>query len=189
MNSSGAVFAHNLIAGKIEAIPYDSRLTPYHKPHSTFVVDLHDNPSGDIQFRNNLFVNYGSTKIYDSTRLANQASGNVYLKGTEYFSGERDFLYKPDFDPEITLICDQNSTLLDINMDKSWIAGPQRKLVTTELLGKAIIPELPYENTDGSSLQIDTDYFGNKRNKSNPSPGTFESWQNGKQTIKVWPIR
>ena len=189
MNSSGAVFAHNLIAGKIEAIPYDSRLTPYHKPHSTFVVDLHDNPSGDIQFRNNLFVNYGSTKTYDSTRLANQASGNVYLKGTEYFSGERDFLYNPDFDPEITLISDQNSTLLEIRMDKSWIAEPQRKLVTTELLGKAIIPGLPYENTDGSSLKIDTDYFGNKRNKSNPSPGPFESWQNGKQTIKVWPIR
>ena len=189
MNSSGAVFAHNLIAGKIEAIPYDSRLTPYHKPHSTFVVDLHDNPSGDIQFRNNLFVNDGSTKTYDSTRLANQTSGNVYVKGTEYFSAEKDFLYQPDFDPEITLTYDQNSASLEIKMDKSWMAAPPRKLVTTELLGKAIVPELPFENTDGSLLVIDTDYFGNKRNKSNPAPGPFESWKNGKQTIKIWPIR
>lgn len=39
----------------MNVIAYDSRLTPYHKPHSTFVEKLHDNPGGDVQFVNNLF--------------------------------------------------------------------------------------------------------------------------------------
>jgi hypothetical protein len=47
------------------------------------------------------------------------------------------------------------------------------KLVTTELLGVAIIPKQAFENPDGSSLQIDTDYFGQSRDKENPTPGFF----------------
>ena len=31
-------------------------MTPFHKPHSTEVAGLHDNPSGDDRFYNNLFV-------------------------------------------------------------------------------------------------------------------------------------
>ena len=46
--------------------------------------------------------------------------------------------------------------------------------MTTELLGKAKIPNLPYENPDGSPLAIDTDYFGKKRDAGNPFPGPFE---------------
>jgi alpha-N-arabinofuranosidase len=53
-------------------------------------------------------------------------------------------------------------------------------------LKPAVIPNLPYENTDGSLLKIDTDYFGNKRNTINPSPGPFEIKQSGKQKIKLW---
>ena len=59
-------------------------------------------------------------------------------------------------------------------------------LVTTDLLGKAVIPGLPYENPDGSPLEIDTDYFGKKRNMSNPSSGPFEQPGEGDLRIKVW---
>jgi alpha-N-arabinofuranosidase len=57
--------------------------------------------------------------------------------------------------------------------------------VTTELLGKAKIPELPYENPDGSPLKIDTDYFGKQRNEANPTPGPFENPGQGDLTLKV----
>jgi hypothetical protein len=33
---------------------------------------------------------------------------------------------------------------------------------------------------------MNTDYFGNKRNSSNPSPGAFEIGKTGTQKIKVW---
>jgi alpha-N-arabinofuranosidase len=60
--------------------------------------------------------------------------------------------------------------------------------VTTELLGKAVIPNLPYEHPDGTPLRIDTDYFGKQRNEGNPFPGPFELPRGGKQDLKVWPV-
>jgi alpha-N-arabinofuranosidase len=55
------------------------------------------------------------------------------------------------------------------------------------MLGKAVIPNLPYEKPDGSPLRVDTDYFGKKRNEKNPSAGPFENPAVGKQlTLKVW---
>ena len=56
------------------------------------------------------------------------------------------------------------------------------------MLGKAVIPDLPFENADGSPLKIDTDYFGKKRDTTNPFPGPFEVKESGKQKIKVWPL-
>ncbi len=69
----------------------------------------------------------------------------------------------------------------------TWRSASAAALVTSSILGKAVIPNCPFENADGSPLVIDTDYFGHLRNTSNPLPGPFEISQNGKQTIKVWP--
>jgi alpha-N-arabinofuranosidase len=59
-------------------------------------------------------------------------------------------------------------------------------LVTTELLGKAKISGLPYENPDGSPLKIDTDYFGKKRSATHTSPGPFEHPVTGQRAVGVW---
>jgi alpha-N-arabinofuranosidase len=58
--------------------------------------------------------------------------------------------------------------------------------VTTELLGKAKIANLPYENRDGSPLRVNVDYFGKPRDESNPTPGPFEKPGQGELKIKVW---
>ncbi len=61
------------------------------------------------------------------------------------------------------------------------------KYVTQKLLGKATVPNLPFENYDGKELVIDTDYFGNKRDIKNPASGPFENPEIGKQLkLKVW---
>lgn len=213
MNSSGAAFVHNIFGGKIEVIAYDARLIPYLKPHSTFVATLHDNPGGDIQFINNLFVNGGDASQYSKTLLPVVFDGNVYTKGSvraigikdqkrfgemnknakeqmknykEQDATERNAVIKDDFDASVSLSQKSQEMYLEIIFDKNWLAQ-KRKLVTTELLGKAIIPNLPFENADGSEVMIHTDYFGKKRNAANPSPGPFEVIKSGKQTIKVWP--
>src|SRR6185312_14784806 len=82
LNSSGAAFVHNLIGGKVEVINYDARLTPYMKPHSTYVAALHDNPGGNIQFINNMFVNGGNASQYSKALLPVLFNGNVYTKGS-----------------------------------------------------------------------------------------------------------
>jgi alpha-N-arabinofuranosidase len=213
MNSSGAAFVHNLFGGKMDVIVYDSRLTPYHKPHSTFVENLHDNPCGDVRFINNLFVNEGNASQYGSALLPVTFEGNVFTSGTTgpdpgnrqnrfgELSGEAkeefkkmkiltaveiNTMKKTDFDGSAKLAAAEGGIYLELALDKSWLTGQKRSLVTTGSLGKAIVPDLSFENTDGSEVKIDKDYSGEKRNVANPSPGPFEIGKSGKQKIKVW---
>jgi alpha-N-arabinofuranosidase len=212
MNSSGAAFVHNLFAGKINVIHYDARLTPYMKPHSTYVVALHDNPSGDVQFINNLFVNGADASQYNNALLPVTFKGNVYTKGAvgavknnshykfgelnknaekqmkeykEHVVTETNPLVDNNFDAVVNLVQQGKDIYLQISLKKNWL-NQKRKLVTTETLTKAIAPSLPFENVDGSALRIGIDYLGKKRNIENPSPGPFEIKDSGKQKIKVW---
>jgi alpha-L-arabinofuranosidase len=59
-------------------------------------------------------------------------------------------------------------------------------LVTTALLGKAKISELPYENADGLPLKVDRDYLGQRRNPTRPTAGPLENPAKGDVRIKVW---
>lgn len=207
MNTNGVALVHNLFGGAFNVVGYDARLTPYLKPHSTFMVALHDNEGGDIQFVNNLFVMRGNATPYDKALLPVNMIGNVYTKGTNlgvppnYYNwtglsevlkarykdknviGE---LNKQGFDAAAKLIKENGHVYLEINLDKNWLQEQSRRLVTTQSLRPAIIPNLPFENTDGSFLKVDKDYLGKKRNFVNPSPGAFEIKQSGKQRIKVW---
>lgn len=212
MNSSGAAFVHNIIGGKIGVISYDSRLTPYHQAHLTDVEALHDNPAGDVQFVNNLFVNGGNASQYKKNILPAVFDGNVYTKGavravvgnkqrsfgeiseeareklknvSDKEAVEKNFIADNDFDAEAKLVTEGNKVYLEIALDKNWLSKEKRKLVTTASLNKAIIPNLPFENVDGSALKVDVDYLGNKRNSANPSPGAFEIMKSGKQKIRV----
>jgi alpha-N-arabinofuranosidase len=213
MNSSGAAFVHNIFGGKMDVIAYDVRLTPYHKPHSTFVEALHDNPGGDIRFINNLFVNGGNASQYSKALLPVVFDGNVYAKGSvritdtkegqkfgemnqnaqeqikkykEQAATETNALVDDEFDASVHLIQEDKDVYLEIALEKNWLKAQKRDLVTSELLGKVIVPDLPFSNTDGSKMVIDTDYFGKKRNVQNPSPGPIEITASGKQKIKVW---
>ena len=52
------------------------------KPHSAYIIAHHDNPGGDIQFLNNLFVNGGDVVHYSNSLLPVVFDGNVYTKGS-----------------------------------------------------------------------------------------------------------
>jgi hypothetical protein len=184
--SQGVVFAHNIFAGAFRVVPHDSRQTPYHKAHSTEVVDLHDNPSGDNHYYNNIFVEHSDLSGYDTAELPVTMEGNVYLNGARPSKHETDPLIQPEFDPAFELMKRPDGWYLQVTADKAWadLDGP---LVTSEILGKAIIPNLPYEQPDGTPYRLDTDHFGNERSSGSPYPGPFHELAEGTQTIKVWP--
>ena len=195
INSQGGAYVHNLVAGSVHVNLEDGRQTPYHKAHSTEVVELHDNPSGDDRYYNNIFVaRYVSSSdigrngliLYDPAKLPLFMSGNVFLTGAKPSKHESNPLVQPNFDPAIKLVEKPDGMYLEITLDKAW-TQQQRQLVTTALLGKAKIPDLPYEQPDGSPYRLDTDYLGKKRNAANPFPGPFEFPEGGKLMLKVWP--
>ena len=184
--SQGGAYVHNLFAGAIRLLPYDSRQTPFLKPHSTAIAGLHDNPPGDNLYYNNLFVKRADLSVYDNAPLPMRMDGNVYLDGAEPSKFDKHAVVKPDFDPGLQLISKTGGLYLEIKYDKTWTDEQPHKLVTTALLGKAAIPNLPYEQPDGSPIRVDTDYFGKSRSQSNPTPGPFESPGLGRLDLKVW---
>jgi len=93
----------------------------------------------------------------------------------------------PDFDPGIKLIEEPDGLYIEIAVDKKWAEATSRPIVTTDLLGKTKIPGLPYLQPDRTPYRLDTDYFGKKRNATNPFPGPLELPEGGKQVMKVWP--
>jgi len=186
INSKGLAIVHNLILGPIGNTKLDERNTPFHPAHSTQIAGLFNAPGGDHRFYNNLFVSACNASVLDNSMLQVWASGNVFTKGTQPSKFDREVLVKPEFDAAARITEKPDGWYLELAVDPDWTKEQKRQLITTELLGKAKIPNLSYENADGTPLKINTDYFGKKRNVANPFPGPFKGVKAGKQTIKVW---
>lgn len=185
-NSEGGAYVHNLFAGKIAVHQYDSRQTPYMKPHSTATAGLHDNPRGDDRYYNNLMIGGANLGVYDNVPLPMRMNGNVYLDGAKPSKFDAHAVVEPNFDPNLRLVSKPDGSYLQMRFDRSWMDAQPHKLVTGALLGRAVIPNLPYEQPDGSPMRIGTDYFGKARSRSNPTPGPFERPGTGELSLKVW---
>jgi hypothetical protein len=195
--SEGGAYIHNLIGGKICIRPEPSRFTPYHFPHSTNVAGLINTLLGDDRYYNNIFTldksssaqntkagQYG-LQDYSKAKYKTWMVSNICFNGIKPFSSEINSVENNVLDPEISLEERGQEVYLHINVDES-LSTVKTQLVTTSLLGKAKMPDVPFENRDGSELKIDKDFPGNKRSETSPLPGPFESLKPGKQVIKVW---
>ena len=185
-NSQGGAYVHNLFTGSIARLPYDHRLTPILEPHSTAIASLHDNPPGDSRFFNNLFVRRPDLSVYDNAPLPMKMDGNVYLDGAVPSKFDVHAIVLPDTDPKLELTSESAGDFLKIEFDKTWAAAEPRQIVTSASLGNASIPDLPYEQPDGSPLSVNTDYYGKHRSESNPAPGPFASHGFGLRILKIW---
>jgi hypothetical protein len=191
LNSQGIAFAHNLIAGPIISLRSDTRRTPFHVAHSTEIAGLYASASGDSgdhRFYNNIFIVPGGLRSIDKSVLPCFAAGNVYVK-SEPLKSDRSPLVEPTGATAIKVVEQADGWYLDVTLTNGWRSETSRNLVTTELLGKAKVSNVAYENPVGSRLAIDSDYFGKKRNEVNPCPGPFELPGGGKLHLKVWNTR
>ena len=182
--SQGGAFSHNLLAGNIRRRP-QGRQTPYHKEHSTEIAGLSRISGGDNRFHNNIFAGGNGLHIYNGAKLPMRVDGNVYLKGAAPYQGEVNSIKLSEFNPNIRLVEKDDAVYLNFTLPQAN-ADRQNQLVTTKLLGNARITGAEYKNPDGTSLKIDSDYFGKRRSKQNPSAGPFEDPGKGNLSLKVW---
>jgi alpha-L-arabinofuranosidase len=82
-----------------------------------------------------------------------------------------------DFDPKVKLVEKDGRFVLQFSPGAELKKAPTT-LVTTDLLGTARIPGLPYLDADGAPLKVNTDFFGKTRG-SKPTPGPFEKISDG----------
>jgi len=200
--SQGGAYAHNLFIGKF--IPEtDDRVVPYHREHSTELAGYSIIKGGDDRYYNNIFMSYNDQVAwpermgperkgnffglgaYKSVDYPMIAEGNVYVDQARTFDIENNPIEDSQFITHVELINKEDGIYLEIRMDNKWLQR-QRKLVTTELLGRAEISNATFVNPDGSLYYLDLDYFGRKRNTKNPAPGPFESIEDGLMNVKVW---
>ena len=201
--SEGGAYVHNLLTGRIHASRELSRFTPYHKAHSTALMGLGNIRGGDDRFYNNIFAGgadsgappssdetrfqsfagYGLW-VYDTREMPLQTAGNVYLNGARAYAREVAPLTVADGNPNPKIT--ETPTTAFIELDLTPELGKAATVrVTTDLLGKAHIPGLGYENPDGTPLVIDTDFLGRKRSPSEPTPGPFENPGQGVIKLKL----
>jgi alpha-L-arabinofuranosidase len=191
--SQGGAYAHNLFAGKVISSPESRRQTPYHPPHTTEVAGYANTKGGDSRFYNNIFLGAGDPSakdaasfglaVYNPREYPLYTGGNVFYKGAQPYGKEIDPVVS-SIDPGVKLTRQGNKLVLLFNPGPD-LGKARTQIVTTELLGLAKVPGLPFENPDGSALKINTDFFGNSRNKSNPVAGPFEDPGGERITLKI----
>ena len=202
--SEGGAYAHNLFTGKISSTEEPNRQTPYHPAHVTAVAGLSSIKGGDNRFYNNLFVGTGGSPgeaakkddrhhrvsgyglwVYDTRAYPLYTGGNVSYHHAQPYAKETNQVVRANFDPQVKLVEEEGRFVLHLTpgLDLTQAAST---LVTTKLLGKALIPGLPYEDADGASLKITTDFFGKTRSKQDPTPGPFELPGAGPLSLRVW---
>jgi alpha-N-arabinofuranosidase len=163
--SQGGAYVHNLLLGNVPSKSEPRRETPYFKPHTLKGMKLCDIKHRDARFFNNAFLGQYPSEGYIEENL--QLVGNIHPQGLKVSVEERE--------------------------DGFWLRMPKLPeardsvLVTSELLGKAAIPDAPFEKPDGTPYRLDTDYFGNKRSVDKPAPGPFTKQVCDEILIKVWP--
>ena len=199
--SEGGAYAHNLFCGKIASRPEPNRQTPYHPAHSTQVAGLTTIKGGDDRFLNNIFVGAGAGAqpnfakdpewgggyglwVYDFREFPIQTGGNIFYHGARPYREETTAMVLTGEDPALKLVAEGDHFVLHFTPGPK-LNQPVGRLLTTSLLGEARVPGLRYENPDGSSLKIDTDYLGKKRSKSKPCAGPFEN-VGAKPFVTVW---
>lgn len=189
--SEGGAYAHNLFAGRIMNRPEPNRSTPFLVAHSTAISGLVNVRGGDDRFYNNIFIGRGPSepnfglRTYTQGEFQLHTGGNVFYNGAQGYNNESNCLSLAQFNPIAKILQDNGRVLLQLK----W--GPEPKqartsLVTSALLGKATVPGLPYDNPDRSPLEIGTDYFGSKRNRTHPIPGPFENSSPGERILRIW---
>jgi len=204
--SQGGAYVHNLFACKWGNWE-DPRSTPYFKPHSTEKIGDHKLNIGDDRFFNNVFVGNGKKaltiieenglafpfywsyglKCYEFRPQLPETGGNIYYNAAEPCSGETAVEIRKE--SKIELAEKADGLYLYLTVDAKQVDDRENnKLVTSKLLGKATVPDAPFEDYDGSELIIDTDYFGKKRDLNKPSSGPFEIAEPGRLKFKVWPL-
>jgi alpha-N-arabinofuranosidase len=183
--SEGGAYAHNLFAGQVVPRPELRRETPWQEEHGTKIAGLMSIKGGDNRFFNNVFIAPAGLDAYDKSTRPNQMAGNVFLKGAKPSKHEKSPLVLPDFDPALNLRNDGGAWFLEMNA--GWGGEATGPLVTSGLLGKAVVSGQGYVKPDGSPYRLDRDFTGAARSETSPSPGPFEARPAGSQLIKLWP--
>lgn len=209
INSQGVACFNNLFKGHVKLRTSEIRYTPYHVAHSTKVRGFFSNNGGDLRFFNNIFLKNNSnekgmsiyneyptyeeslgkklknTKEFLSYKFPVSISGNVYLNKGYSFRAEKEAVEVDNENWQFEMIPDGGRVDFEFKVNDDILRKVKTKAVSTSTLRQAMIPEVIYENPDGSGFILDRDFLGNPRMVEKPLPGPFEKQFSGNKIYGV----
>ena len=101
----------------------------------------------------------------------------VWVKGNAYFNGATVSKHEqsgiaPEGKVSVTVEEKDGTWVLKTGLYDA-LGDFRSDIITSDTLGKAFEPEERFENTDGSAITFDTDYFGGHRDGVSALPGPF----------------
>ena len=123
----------------------------------------------------------GKLAKFQMEHLPVWASGNAYLGGARAWKKENICLVDNDAKVDVELVEENGKYKLKTNVF-DYIKDFNTGIITSDILGVAFQPEQRFENTDGSAITFDLDYFGDHRGLTTV-PGPFVSEESLKKTV------
>ncbi len=148
---------------------------------------------GTMDFGLGIYDNYPADKVraeaiseMSEVALPVKAENNLYINGAlPYKNGKADRVIDQ---PGTSIRVEQkpDGIYLNLQLTNDLITDRTRFTSSTDL-GEAMVPGAVFENTDGSPILFDTDYFKVIRNRNQFRVGPFNSLRMGANSIKIWP--
>lgn len=188
--SDGGAYLHNLIAGNITRGDEPSRYTPYHLNHSSELKGISVIINGDHRFYNNIFLGRKNSKVkyglcvYNDAKWPIYAAGNLFLNDAFPMTDKNQGKVITNFDPNFKIEETGDDVYISFDNDKSIMPALETKSIDSKCLGITKLTGLPFENADGTSFVVITDYLGNIRSSKSPLAGPFEKFETDR--IKLW---
>ena len=107
--------------------------------------------------------------------------GNAYFNGATVYAKEKHFLKDEKAKVKVELVEKGGKYSLKTNL-YSHLKKFADGIITTEILGKAFEPEEYFENTDGTPIIFNRDYFGGERGLDT-IPGPFASAEDSEKPL------
>ncbi len=184
--SQGGAFVHNCFAGIITP-KIHGRKTPYFKPHTTEIAGIKSIHGGINRYYNNLFLGSTGLSLYNKENARQlEASGNVYLGTAVAYKEETNSIVQPNLNADLKIIEENDEVYIEMTLPEME-ADQSRKIITTQILGRTIIPDQEFLNYNEQNLIINTDYFDIPYDENNPVAGPVLSAKKGRIRLKVWP--
>jgi hypothetical protein len=124
---------------------------------------------------------------FAAARLPMYCGSNLYFNDAKPYRKEINSIVCSDIKPEVKVVTEDGSVYITFDFG-DVLEKVETMTVTTDFLGIAFEPELPFENPDGTPLCIEKDFFGNLRPAGKMTVGPFEGIGRGTQKIKVAEI-
>lgn len=126
---------------------------------------------------------YGDLEDHLYTNQPVYVNGNVYLRGADAYTAERDN-YRSSQDPDVKIVVEDGDVYLEMDVEKGMFSG-NTEIIDTGKLGSVRIVEALYDDPEGNPVVLDQDYNKVERSE-HPVAGPLEELKEGHNRIRVW---